>query len=241
MHPTVIPQELNIILDTAQPQPVLENPKVLLFSDVVPFEWEQSCSSATKVRNQLRLVFGDGRGIVAETHRIVFQEFILDKPISKVEIPNIACKYVSAMPNLGYHRLTTTITGHVRVGNNSSVPLEYIHSHLLERGSWLNFGLAPVEGNITFRYQLETSILQMNVCNGTMRTPDEEIIPIVAFLAEFNHNFVDQTPTEQVQSATHAISNWQLYLKIYTDLINQRFLAPPPSKNKKRGFYLKAS
>lgn len=241
MHPSVIPQELNIILDTIQPQPVLENPKVLLFSDVVPFEWEQACSSATKVHNQLRLAFASGRGIIVEPHRIVFQEIILDKLASAIQIPDIAHKYVSLFPNLGYQRLVITITGHVPIGNNREAPLEYLNSQLLAPGSWLNFGLAPVESNITFRYQLETSILQMNVCSGTLRTPDEDIVPIVAFFAEFNHNLAGLSPVEQTQSVTRAISNWQFYLKTYTDLINQRFLAPPPSKNKKRGFYLKAS
>jgi hypothetical protein len=241
MHPTVIPQELNIILDTAQPQPPYDNPKILLYSDTVPFELEQACSSATKVGNQLRLAFASGRGIFVEPHRIVFQQLILDKPVSKVEIQNIAHKYVSLFPNLGYLNLTITITGHVPIGDNPTAPLEYLHSQLLAPGSWLNFGLAPVESAITFRYQLETSILKMNVCHGTFRTPNEEIIPIVAFLAEFSHNLVELSPVEQVQSVTRAISNWQLYLKTYTDLINQRFLATPPSKNKKRGFYLKAS
>ncbi|BAZ18966.1 hypothetical protein NIES4071_108510 (plasmid) [Calothrix sp. NIES-4071] len=241
MYPIVIPQELNITLDTMQPQPVLENPKVLLYSNVVSSYWEQACSEATKVRNQLRLVINDGGGIIVEPHKIGFQEVIKDKPASKVEIPDIACKYVSLFPNLGIHRLVMNITGHVPIGDNPTAPLEYLHSHFLARGSWLNFGLAPVETAITFRYQLETSFLQMNICHGTMRTPDEEITPIVAFLAEFNHNLVGQTPTEQMQSVTHAISNWQLNLKIYTDLINQRFLATQPAKNKKRRFYLKAS
>ena len=235
MKPTVVPHEINFVLDTQQRNPMLANPKMLHYSGIVPENWV-FLHPPMFCNNLVRMTFANGTGIVAQPNQIVFQEIINQKPSSAVEIADIASKYVKTMPNLGYQRMLITIIGHVPYLNEPVAPLQYLHDKLLAPGEWMEFGEAAVESSVTFRYQLLSSNLQLTVNHGTLRTPDEDIIPIVAFLAEFNHTINTDSTEETVADIIQAINTWQFNLKIYTDLINNKFLASQSPKT--RGFSL---
>jgi hypothetical protein len=235
MNPIVEAREINFILRTQETQPILANPKMLEYSGVVPGEWKL-VQTPIKADNLLSLEFENKMGIVVQPHSIAFQEIIKDKSIDTIQIPDVTSKYVMAMPNLGYQQMFTKIIGHVPYIGKPLAPVKYINQTLLTSGEWMEFGKAEVESAIIFRYRLETSILHLTVNQGTYRTGDEEIIPIVAFFAEFHHDISAETTAEIQQKILQAIESWQINFKIYTDLINQKFLTPYKNQKETHGF-----
>ena len=233
--------ESNIILETSSKDNFIRDPNYYYYSGVIPNPKEE-VQTQIQTNDLLRLVLGTDGGIVVMQNRLMFQQLIESKSRQSIYIDSMTRKYLESMPNMEYQKMVTTFVGHVPFDERQPLAaVKYLTDTFVAPGPWVDFGTTPAQTGLTFLYNLESSRLTLNVNHGTLRKPDETIIPIVMFHAEFNYHIQADTQSQLLQNLIEVVDNWQLDLKMYQNLVNTRFLNTNIHKNSRKRVFLKAS
>ena len=109
MNQTLITQEFGIIIAAKNHKPTILNVDFLKYSGIVPTDWELA-RQPIYTQSVSQVAFTNGVAIVAEPTRIMFIEAIENKAAKEISVPNIAKKYISALPNVEYEANGTKLS-----------------------------------------------------------------------------------------------------------------------------------
>lgn len=223
MNPTLIVQELVIIIAVKNHKPTILNPDFLKYSGIVPSEWELA-RSPVSTSSVAQVTYQNGISIVAEPQRVMFLEALADKAAASVLVPGVTSKYVQTLPNVDYQAVGINFRGYVPFDSQPDAARKYLAETLLSPGPWHEIGTAPVRTTLNYAYTLERGQFNLSVNEAGLQQPDETTTPIVLFSGNFNYGITGNTGSDRLASLEQAISNWQLELKTYEDIVNTKFL-----------------
>jgi hypothetical protein len=222
MKPSLEIQEIAIAIAAKQHNPTILTPDFLKYSGIVPGEWELARQPiVTNTASQV--VFQNGINIVAEVNRIIFVESITTKEPQEVEIPAIASKYLETLAQADYQGIGINFRGHVLFDQQQNTARDYILKTLLNPGAWQEFGQAPVQAATRFLYTLEGAQMSLDINEAGLQMPENKVLPIVLFTANFNHAIAPDEPSQRLAAITQVISKWQTDLETYKELVNTKF------------------
>ncbi|MBD2519164.1 hypothetical protein H6G93_30230 [Nostoc sp. FACHB-973] len=223
MKPSPEIQEIAIAIAAKQHNPTILTPDFLKYSGIVPSEWELARQPiVTNTGSQV--VFQNGINIIAELNRIIFVESIATKEAQEVEIPVIASKYLETLAQADYQGISINFRGHVLFDQQQNTARDYILKTLLNPGPWQEFGKAPVQAATRFLYTLEDAQMTLDINEAGLQLPDKKVVPIVLFTANFGHAIASQESNQRLAAITQVISNWQIDLETYKEVVNTKFL-----------------
>jgi hypothetical protein len=223
MNQPLIIQHVAIAIATKNHNPTLLTFDFLKYSDIVPNDWELARQPI--VNNQgSQVVFRNGINLVAQQELLSFIEVIGTKDISEIHIPAIARNYVKALPNVEYQAVGIDIRGYITANQLSGeAEVQKFMNTLLASAPWQEVGNAPVKAAIQLVFSLDRSQFNLSINEGKLYV-NEETIPIVLFSGNFSYNIVGNSKQERLQSLQQLIHNWQEDLKVYLEIINNKFL-----------------
>ncbi|QSJ14291.1 hypothetical protein JYQ62_20410 [Nostoc sp. UHCC 0702] len=222
MKPNLNVQELAIIIIAKRHNPTILTADFLKYSGIVPNEWELA-RTPILTNTAAQVVFNNGVNIIAEVNRIVFTESIGTKPTTEVEIATLARKYLDTLAQVEYQGIGISFRGHVLFDQQQNTARNYILKTLLNPGPWQDFGTAPVQAATRFIYTLESAQMSLDINEAGLQSPDNRVLPIVLFTANFTHAIAPDDPSQRLASISQVIGNWQTDLETYKEVVNTRF------------------
>jgi hypothetical protein len=223
MAQTVDLQDLAIVLAARNYNPGMLTPDFLNGSGVVPADWELARPPALSQR-ATQVVFKNGVRIEGQPGTVSFSEQMGNEDPQAFRVPDLARRYAAALPNLEYLGVGINPRRFVTFGEEAESAHQYITETILSRGSWQNFGTAPMQAGINLVYTLERCQLRLGINEARFKLPDQEV-PAVLFAGNFNYGVRGESPAERLESLKEAIAHWQEDLNAYRDLIDRQFLA----------------
>lgn len=223
MTTSLIIPELVIVIAAKNHNPLILTPDFLKYSGIVPADWELAPKPIYSQRGS-QVTFANGISIVAEPNRIMFAEAIDSKAVTEVAIPEIARKYVQALPHMEYQAMGLNPRGYATFAAEPDAARKYISETLFSKGDWQEVGTKPMFATINLAYTLERGVFYLSVNEAALKQPDETSTPIVLFSGNFSYDLVGNNESEKLASLYQAIDYWQADLEIYKDIINTKFL-----------------
>ncbi|MCM0593811.1 MAG: hypothetical protein KA716_27895 [Gloeotrichia echinulata DEX184] len=222
MKPNLDVQEFAIAIAAKRHNPTILTPDFLKYSGIVPSDWELA-RQPILTNTAAQVVFQNGVNIIAEVNRVVFTESISTKEPQEVEIATIANKYLATLAQVEYQGIGINFRGHVLLEGEQNTARNYILKTLLNAGPWQEFGEATVQAATRFVYTFEGVQLNLDINEAGLQLPDQTVLPIVLFTANFGHGISGDEPSQRLATLSQVIGNWQSDLEIYKEVVNTKF------------------
>lgn len=215
-------QELEIIIVAKHHRPTLLNLAFLQAKDIVPKDWQLAHPVSSNQSTQI--VFQNGVKFTAQANRLILAEAIKDQPLPDLKIPEIAHRYVQALPKADYEIIELQIRQTAPASETSGE--DYIIDRLIATGPWTQVGNAPVKAALQLLYALEDRQLVISVNPAQIQQPQASAMPMTLFTGNFRYAIRSNTSEEQLTGIAQVLSNWQRDINTFHDLIQTRFLSP---------------
>ena len=236
MSQKLIPQDSFIVIEVKN-NPQLLKVDFLKYSGIVPGNWELA-RQPVSTDNVSQVVFNNSIAITAEPNRVIFAQSIRDIDEETILIPEIAGKYIQALPNMEFSAAVINIRSYTSFEEQDTAR-QYITQNLLSPGSWQSVGETPVRASVEFNYKLPRSPFHLKVMEAALQTENqsEEITPIIMFSGSFSYSLNAENNTAKLANLHSIINNWQSDLDEYRNIINNNFLAKVPQQISPVGEY----
>lgn len=221
---SLILQELGIVVAMQQPNPNLVTAEFLKLSGIIPADW-QLAQEPVNTERISQLLFTNSVSIVAEPNRIMFGENIGSRDISTLTVAQVAHKYTEIFKLAKYSAIGINIRSYSPQASIQSAT-QYINHQLLADGSWQNYGTTPVQAALNLVYTLQNRQLNLDIAAAGMQFEQAEITPVILFSGNFSYNLANSELGETAAAVGRILSNWQIDLSAYCELITDRFLSP---------------
>lgn len=224
MIPTPVFEELAIAIIAKNHNHTLLTLDFLKCTGIVPLNWE--LAEPPLLDSQMaRIRFTNSTIISAQFDTITFSQTIEGKALEDVQIPALVRKYVETQPNADYHGIGINPSSFLTFSDEGSAATRhYIVTALLSPGEWHEFGTQPVRATLNLAYTLKQGEFNLKIDDVRLRKPDNTLQAAVLFSGNFPYQIIGNTPSERLQHLHRLINNWQDDLKIYRELVNQRFV-----------------
>lgn len=214
-------QELAIMIAAKNHRPNLLNLPFLQCSDIVPEDWELARQPVSS--NQVaQVVFKNGINLTAQGNRVTLTEAIANKPPEDTQVPQIAYRYVHALPKVEYEAVTVNVRRVVSTDDAGGD--NYIVNKLVAPGPWTQVGNETAKASVQFSYALEGKQLILSVNQGQAQLPDNQSAPVILFTGSFNYAVSATEQQARLASVSQIFGAWQQDLAAFSDIINTHFL-----------------
>lgn len=221
-------QELSIVIAVRNHNPTLLTVDFLKGSGIVPADWELQ-RPPVLAAGSAQVMFTNGVNIVVNPQAIACSEPLETNTLDDIKIPKIAGKYVATLPNLDYQAVGINPKRFITFEEQGDGAYKYITETILARGSWQNFGIAPMRAAINLIYTLEGRQLAVNINEARIQLPNKEPIPAILFAGNFHYNLAGETGEQRVRNLHQCLEDWQVDLQIYQELVDSKFLVKKPA------------
>ncbi|MEA5576533.1 hypothetical protein [Anabaena sp. UHCC 0451] len=214
-------QELAIAITAKNLNPTVMTPDFLKYTGIVPADWELA---REPVFNNVvvQLFYKTGVGIVAQPNNVTIVEAIGTKQLAEIQIPKITQQLVEKLSQVEYQRVGINPRGFVTF-NSDAEAYQYINGKLLAPGSWQEFAGAKVNASLQLSYALQRGIMNLSINQANVQFPDK-VAPAILFSGNYNYSLLGNTPTEKLQDLQQIISNWQVSVNTFQQLLVEKFL-----------------
>ncbi|HAG80644.1 MAG TPA: hypothetical protein DCL61_05620 [Cyanobacteria bacterium UBA12227] len=224
MNQTLDIQDFSIVLAARNHNPTLVTPDFLRGSGVVPGDWELARPPALSPQ-ATQIIFKNGIKIEAQVGTISFSQGINTPNFEDLELPGMARRYATTLPNLEYRGVGINPRRFVAFGDGSDQAHKYITETILSHGSWQEFGTASIQATINLIYTLEHCQLRLGINEARLQSPDRDAIPAVVFTGNFHYDVAGESAEERLKLLHQILDNSQKDFLTYRELIDSKFLA----------------
>ena len=224
MNQELIIQDSAISINVEKNNPKFINIDTLNHTGIVPSNWELA-RQPINTDNVSQVVFTNGVAITAEPQRIILAQSIRNVEEESILIPDIACKYVQALPNLEFLAAVINFRG-ITPFKEQDTARQYITQTLLSPGAWQSVGEAPARASVDFVYKLQRCPFHLKVMEAALQAENqsEENTPIIMFNGSFSYELSGENNSEKLAQLHSILNNWQTDLDEYRIIINHKFL-----------------
>ena len=215
-------QESAFVFVGKKQNPSLINPDFFRCSGIIREDLELA-RPPVYTQQAAQLVFTNGVSVTAQADRVIFAESMATKSLQELEVPQIARKYIEALPHAEYQMMGINLRGLVPFPQTVDAARQFLTRQLLSAGAWQDFGEEPARTSLNVAYTLQGRRLYLSINEAALQLPDEQVTPIVLFSGNFEYSVEGDR-----QRLLSVLSNWQADLEIYKNLINDRFLNSKP-------------
>lgn len=222
MSTSLVLQELGIVVAMQQLNPTLITEEFLKLSGVIPTDWQLARQPIHNERVS-QLFFTNEVSIVTESNRIIFGESIGSKQIDTLSIATVAQNYINVFKQANFQAVGINLRSYSHQPSQLAAS-EYINHQLLSKGSWQNYGTAPIQAALNVIYTLENRQLTLSVNAAEIQESEQSATPIILFSGNFNYNLSALNTRSNLAVVGGILADWQQDLSVYRELISERFL-----------------
>ena len=208
--------EVSIVLVAEDNDPSIINPDFLNRFDILVGEWEVvQPTFSTPMFSQV--TFSDGLSVASAPSVVMFSQSGIGLSVDDVVIPDVATRYMAAVPNVHYSGYTINLTGFVpSVGEN---PANMVHT-LTDKGESIALSGVVPEIHLRSTYSFDDRTIVLEVGESFMETEGPGT-PGVLFQANVEHQFQSVDESQFADLVKDAIGNWRRQVEEFNDLAHR--------------------
>jgi hypothetical protein len=211
--------ELVVVVLAQNHNPSILNPDFLRHNAIVPTDWALQGDPVT-LPPFAQVEFARGLTISADLNRLQVAEALVDKPLEQVSAPEVARRYVEALPHVDYRAVGLNPRGHF-LADSSDEAERFVADRLLSRGPWSNFNDSPAIAAVSLRYALaEGSSLAVSLQPGALSVTDEPGTsdrPALFVTGNFHYDLRGDAQG-RIATLLDVLNRWRADLDAYAEL-----------------------
>lgn len=229
MNPSLILQDIGIVLGIEQQDPSFFNLDFLQYTGIIPSEW-QLTRTPTRSTQSAQVNFQNGVSLIAQPTQTLFLEALNERPLDSIEAPQIALRFSEIMKNMNFQSINLNFRGYSEFPGSEQAAHQYFFNKLLAPGPWHQLGIAPVRAGLDLVYTFENKRLDLRVQESAIQQLDETTISALVFTGSFETIVKSEAPKDKLLEVQATIQNWQSDLKLFIDVVSRFFMQPkaPP-------------
>jgi hypothetical protein len=204
-----------ISLKAASHNPTILNPDFLKREGIIDKDWELADDPLCWPQFA-RVAFKNDVQIVAEFDNLVFTEALWSHGAESLLIPDVATKYVHALPHVNYQTVTTNPTADLVVAKDEID--SFVRKRFVRDGPWERFQRAKGRAVVEFTYPIKQGFFSLSVRNAVRAIPDDRQVPVMLFDGAFTRRLKSRPSHKE---AISAIDLWASDLKSYLDFVQK--------------------
>jgi hypothetical protein len=222
MNKTVDIRHVEFVLAVEKHNPIILNPEFLKAKGIVPIDWELA-QPPTYIDGTALIAFQNGIYIAHQGNIVAFFEDARAKNLDKLEVPQIAHRYIEMLPQENYQAVGINLEGHTTFDTQDRAR-NYLLETLLNSARSHSCDRDIVQAVVNFIYKLDRGRLTLTVRNTALNLSEEESIAVILFSANFNRNLAEVIEEERLHVLFQILENWQTDIETYKAFVNNRFL-----------------
>jgi len=220
MTRTLGPGEITIVLVAQNHNPTILNPDFLKYNKIVPENWNLK-EKPICIEPMARVVFENGIQITAELDKVIFLEPVRnEKDIDKVEIPEVAIRYIETLPHVNYIAVGINPKGHLSFTTEDDAQ-NFILNTFANTNPWKQFESKPRNVGFKFSYMLEKAVLTLAIEASLFNIAQEERVPVVLFAGNFHHNISGETIGIRLSNLISIVKDWRKDIDTYREFVKK--------------------
>jgi hypothetical protein len=216
-------QELSIVFNAPDCNPILFTPNFLKGSGIIPGDWQLAHQPQLSPQ-AAQISFTNGISIIAQpTSLVLIQSLGRTDDLQQVKIDDLAHKHLKALPNLEYQTIVLNPRSIVTFPDqNQQVAHEFIF-RLLAPAPWQNFDDARLQAKLNLIYTFQKCELNLNISEISLRQEGLDPVGAVFFSGSFAKPIKGDSAGENFEQMAQHIDAWRDLTMIYRKVLQQFF------------------
>jgi len=215
-------RDFSIVVVKQNQSPSILNPDFLKYNKIIPPDWELAMPSIS-IPSLSQIIFSNGVNIVDQLEKISFWE-VLDAEYPDFKVPDLTVKYIDAVPFVAYKAIGLNINAYFFLEEKENSQ-DIILDKLIAPGKWKVFQGESPNALVQFTYKFDNTNLIIAIQETTFQqTPNDLLIPIVNFTANFHRDLKDGTPNEKNSQTKNIIQAWKTDLNTLLSFVKEAFI-----------------
>lgn len=164
-----------------------------------------------------QVTFSDGLSVASAPNVVMFSQSASDLDVDDVVIPDVATRYMAAVPNVHYSGYTINLTGFVPSVVDS--PANMVHT-LTDKGEGIALSGVVPEIHLRSTYRFDDRIIILEVGESFMETEGPGT-PGVLFQGNIEHQFPSGDESLFADLVKEALGNWRQQVEEFDDLVHR--------------------
>ena len=208
--------EVSVVLVAEGNDPSIINRDFLDRLEILVGEWKVvQPTFSTPMFSQV--TFSEGLSVASAPSVVMFSQSASSLNVDDVVIPDVATRYMAAVPNVCYSGYTINLTGFVpSAGDN---PANMVHT-LADKGESIAFSGVVPEVHLRSTYRFDDRIIVLEVEESVMETGGSGTLGVL-FQGSIEHRFPSVDEPEFAEFVKSALGNWRRQVEEFNDLVHR--------------------
>lgn len=208
--------EVSIVLVANDNDPSIVNRDFLDRHGILVGDWEVvQPTLSTPMFSQV--TFLEGLSVASAPSVLMFSQSASNLKVDDVVIPEVAMRYMSAVPNVHYSGYTINLTGFVPSVDDNPANMAHV---LTDKGKSIALNGVVPEIHLRSTYKYDDRIILLEVEESVMET-DGAGTAGVLFQGNIEHQFPSVDESEIVDLVKDALGNWRGQVEEFNDLVHR--------------------
>ncbi|MEM8640612.1 MAG: hypothetical protein AAGG51_17610 [Cyanobacteria bacterium P01_G01_bin.54] len=219
--PKITIQELTLTLAAPDCNPILLTPNFLKGSGIIPSDWELA-RKPTLTPQIAQISFTNGINLISQPGSLtLIQALAPDADPSSLQTPELAQKYIQALPNLDYQAVAVNPRTFLTFPDDNDDAARQYLGNLLAPAPWQQAGTAPLKATLNLNYTFDNKALNLSINEIKLQKEDESAQYAVLFSGNVPQKIKAESEGEKLEQLRNAINQWQPVWEIYQGLFQQ--------------------
>ncbi len=214
--------EFAVVIAARQNNPTILNQDFLKVNKIIPKDWELKQPSMC-IEPISSLVFKNSISIVSQFDKIVFSQQIKNSSKDEVKVPEIAVRYLNALPYVNYIAVGINPRSIVSFEGRNLNPYKYVVDKFISHGSWKNIGSEQIEATISFRFHISNAQINVNL-SASSKKEKNRVDNLLIFAGNFHRSVKADSIEEKKKTIEQIILNWHNDWDVFLDQIVYSFI-----------------
>ncbi|NEO88604.1 MAG: hypothetical protein F6J87_30890 [Spirulina sp. SIO3F2] len=219
--PKITIQELTLTLAAPDCNPILLTPNFLKGSGIIPNDWELA-RKPTLTPQIAQISFTNGINLISQPGNLtLIQALAPDTDPDSLQTPELAQKYIQALPNLDYQAVAINPRTFITFpDDNDDAAQQYLNS-LLAPAPWQHAGTAPLKATLNLNYTFDGRTLNLSINEIKLQKEDQTAQHAVLFSGNVPQKISAKSEGEKLEQLRGAINQWRPVWDTYQGLFGQ--------------------
>ena len=208
--------EVSIVLVAEDNDPSIINRDFLDRFEILVGEWEVvQPTFSTPMFSQV--TFSEGLSVASAPNVVMFSQSASGLNVDDVVIPDVATRYMAAVPNVHYSGYTINLTGFVPSGGDN--PANMAHT-LTDKGESIALSGVVPEIHLRSTYSFDDRIIVLEVEESVLEPEGPGTLGIL-FQGNVEHQFPSVDESQLADLVKDALGNWRRQVEEFNDLVHR--------------------
>lgn len=197
--------EIAVVISARNHNPTLLNPDFLRYNEIVDATWVTSEDEPPITTPAVsRVTFSNGISVVVEPSTITFAERLDEDDTPHT--PDIAKRYLTALPHVDYRAVGINPRGHVNFGSDPNLPNRFISERVMALSAE-ELGTPPFDADVQLHFHYGDAMLNLVLEDVALRDDPNQHVLLIS--GNYHHTASEADPAKRLAELHRYIDGWR--------------------------------